>query len=74
MKADNLTIAPTCCSNLSYGPLNTTKELGHPVHYVSSYLGMQQQRLAMELATDLVLLWNTYIGHLTNQKTVLRDY
>ena len=35
------------------------------------HTGAQQHRLAMELATDLVLLWNTYIGHLANQKRAL---
>ena len=33
--------------------------------------GTQQQRLATELATDLVLLWNTYMGQLTNQRRAL---
>ena len=30
--------------------------------------GTQQHRLARDPATDLVLLWNTYMGQLTNQK------
>ena len=33
--------------------------------------GRQQHRLATELATDLVLLRNTYMGQLTNQKRAL---
>ena len=43
-----------------------TTPLSRPQH-----TGTQQQRLAMELATDLVLLWNTYIGHLANQERAL---